>query len=507
MARSDGISQLPSILSLIGRGKRLRRDADETFHDLFGIDVRLEGLSKLFQPSYPGVRTFVIQARATPDRSVEFTLVGIDRGGRPIWVAERAVATGIEGALEIHRGVDQLAPEALGRGIHVHSVMRELELIRLLDGSEGARITADGDYRAALDGFHFADETPEGPPAAARLNLDPVGDRQRLIEAALHWLQKRDRGLDSLALEALSTRIHLIQSPWDLAQLKAPIKDPPRMPDEEIELGAGNLGRRILTSSKAPIWQGAMYAQPRHLELRGVGEAFRSIRMRSAQARSSREIQTSLSELHDPSRSLKLRALSRLALIGPTWVAPEVQKLIDSTDRKVADAARRCLKSIAGNDLPTRMLAFANNTKIAPNRRAIVFRVLAEHYPKKLEDRLPMLRVDPDARIQRTAIPLVAAQSNEPAQALASMLAANPVRPPDGRRPGDEALRLELIEEIALLANPSTLLPLSIAYRAEPPPSPSELLALSRALVAIPDPRAQLVLRDVAARFSPPSLP
>jgi hypothetical protein len=68
-------------------------------------------------------------------------------------------------------------------------------------------------------------------------------------------------------------------------------------------------------------------------------------------------------------------------------------------------------------------------------------------------------------------------------------------------------MRLELIERIARLRDPRTLPVLIAAYRAHPAPPPPEMLALSRALVGFPDPRAQRALMDVARRFERPQIP
>jgi hypothetical protein len=74
-------------------------------------------------------------------------------------------------------------------------------------------------------------------------------------------------------------------------------------------------------------------------------------------------------------------------------------------------------------------------------------------------------------------------------------------------RPGLLQLRLEIIERLAALVDPRTLPALMASYRASPPPPPAEMLALSRALVAFPDPRAQLALIEVARRIERPQIP
>jgi hypothetical protein len=68
-------------------------------------------------------------------------------------------------------------------------------------------------------------------------------------------------------------------------------------------------------------------------------------------------------------------------------------------------------------------------------------------------------------------------------------------------------LRQEIIERLTKLVDPRTLPALLGAFRARPSPPPSEMLALSRALVAFPDPRAHLALTEVARRLDRPAIP
>jgi hypothetical protein len=110
--------------------------------------------------------------------------------------------------------------------------------------------------------------------------------------------------------------------------------------------------------------------------------------------------------------------------------------------------------------------------------------------------------VDPDARIQRGILPVVASAAQGPAE-LASMLAANP---PLEERPGLAELRLELIERLAGIGDPMTLPVLLEQYRSSRD-DPAEMLALSRALVAFPDPRARQALAEAVRSFERPPLP
>lgn len=509
MVRATGHSRTPSsVLETISRGQGLREDADAGLRELLGVRVGLEGLSRLFRPSFPGVRPFVIQARATLARAVAFTLVGVDRTGTPVWIGERVINSGIEGGLEIHRGVDELAPSARGRGVHPHSLERELELITLLDGSSRCRLTADGSYRAVLHGFTFADETQEGPSQASATALEPVGDRERLIAACKEWLEEHGELLSPGELKQARAGIETARTSWDIAQLPSDARRLPALDAVETRLGVGRLGKAMLRAPKAGRWRGALYIGAQNLEMKALGDEYRRLRLREAEVRLERELSEALRELQESrNRNVQLRALRELAAIGGGWAVADIKQAAESPDRRVADAARRCLDAMAWKQLPARMLAYAKDEKNPPDKRAHAFRVVAEHFPQELQPMLAKLRVDPDARIQRAAIPVIAKTSHAPAKSLAAMLAANPNRAPDAPRPEVEALRLEVIEQLTLFADPGALLPLAMAYRAEPPPSPAELLALSRALVAIPDPRAQLVLRDVAARLDPPSLP
>jgi hypothetical protein len=88
---------------------------------------------------------------------------------------------------------------------------------------------------------------------------------------------------------------------------------------------------------------------------------------------------------------------------------------------------------------------------------------------------------------------------------IAIMLAANPWA--DGARPGLLELRLELIERLALLGDPRSLPVLMSAVGSDPPPPAPEMLALSRALLASPDPRARLALGAATHRLDRPLIP
>ena len=193
-------------------------------------------------------------------------------------------------------------------------------------------------------------------------------------------------------------------------------------------------------------------------------------------------------------------------MVAPAWCVADVRTLTEGADRRVAASARAALRQMTGADLPQRMLTYALDEKRRGYHRSLAFRVLAEHFPDHLRPHASMLRVHPDARIQRAVVPLVASGPNQ-AEDLASMLAANPWRAREAERPGLVALRLELIDRVRTRADPATLPCLMEAFRAQPPPPPAEMLALSRALVAFPDPRAQTVLTEAAKQLARPQVP
>jgi hypothetical protein len=68
-------------------------------------------------------------------------------------------------------------------------------------------------------------------------------------------------------------------------------------------------------------------------------------------------------------------------------------------------------------------------------------------------------------------------------------------------------MRLELIDCLTRIADPRTLPALMAAYRSPRPSPQAEQLALARALVAIPDPRAQVVLAESTRRMPLPQIP
>lgn len=500
------------LLEAVGKGRPLRRDAGVALRKLLGVEVGLEGLSRLFQPGFPGVRAFAIEGRAAPDQAVEITLVGIARDGRPVWTGSRAFALGRDGSLEIHRGFDEIDPEYQSRNITVDLMQRELDILALLDQGQASRLTIDaegvGRYVCALHGFVFADETEEGPPVRSVRALEPSGDREKLRAAALSICQRaaERRGLGKIAQEAAEAQIRAAQSPWDFARLSLGPTPAELAKSDDGEMGVGNLGRELLLAKETPGWRAALYLHPRDEETFRSGAEYRRRKTLRSETRIASELQEARQGLESRHRALRLRALENLGMVAPAWMAGEIKLLTEDSDRRLAAAAKATLRQVSGADLPDRLLAFANDTKQSPRRRGLVYRVLAEHFPDRLKEQVPMLRVNPDTRIQRAIVPLVADEP-DPGPALAALLAANPW-PKKRSREGLAELRLELIERLALLLDPSTVPVLMEAFRhREQSPPQSELLALSRALVAFPDPRAQVVLVEAARRFQRPQIP
>lgn len=501
-----------ALLENVGKGRPLGKRAGEALRRLLGVRVGLDGLSRLFQPSFPGVRAFAVQVRAQPDQAVELTLVGVARDGRPVWTGTRTFAYGRDGSVEIHRGFDDVDPAYQSRNITTDLMQRELDVLAMIDAGPAARLTIDADhvgrYVCALHGFVFADETEEGPPVRSARALEPAGDRAQLIQAATALAARTAemRTIGPGALETTLSQLRACHSPWDFARLE--LGPTPRELAESDDglMGVRGFGRELLLAGTTPGWRAALYLHPRDPDTWARGAEYRRRKTVRSEARLATELQEALAGLESANRAIRLRAIETLGMIAPGWSTAELKRLAEGPDRRVAAAARQALRQISGADLPPKMLAFAEDPKNPARLRGLAYRVLAEHHPKTLSARAPMLRVYPDPRIQRATIPLVAEDPEEAGPALATLLAANPWR--DDPRPGLLELRLELLELLAELADPSTLPALMVAYRQRnPPPPPQELVALSRALVGFPDPRAQLVLTEAARRLQRPQIP
>jgi hypothetical protein len=495
-----------AVLEGLSRGRPPRADAARALFTLLGTSVGREGLSRFFQPGFPGLRTFVVDARADPDQSVELTIVGVARDGAPVWIARRVLLRGRDGSLEIHHLSDHVAPEHRSRNVLVDSVRRELALLEAVrQRGPSARITLEASgvarYLAALHGCLFADATDLGPSLRSGRPRDPSSDRAALVDAAYALLRRLSQrhAVPAVAALATSHAIDRAEHPWHFARLDLEgVPWPTRAGDEAKgtdDVHAGGFGRALLLADETPSWRAALPLDPPVAEARQVGDAFRARQASRAEARHAREIGEARDALASGNRATKLRALDVLAAIGPAWITPEVRALTESSDRRVATAARHALAAMSGTDLAEHLLRFADDAAHDAERRGLAYRVLAEHFPQALAPRVSMLRVHPDARLQRAIIPILADEPSEAGPDMASLLAANPWDeslawgPDTPRRPGLLELRVELVERLALR------------------PDPREMTALTRALVAYADPRARTALSQIAHRLDRPQVP
>jgi len=500
-----------SLLEGLGKGRPLRADAARGLQALLRTSVGRDGLSRLFQPGFPGVRTYVLESRADPDQTVEITVVGVARDGAPVWTAGRVFLRSREGALEIHHTHDEVDLAYRSRNLIVDSVRREVSLLQAVDSGPTARITIDavgvGKYLCALHGFEFADETEEGPSHRSHRHRDPQSDRQRLIEQGVGFLERvaARHGVPGEVMGRALRAMIEAKTPWDIAKVDLP-GTPYTVPDGEEGLAAG-VGRAYLLSEEAPVWRAALYLTPKNPEAKEIGETFRARQTAKNETRYAHALEQAREALQGRERNGRIKALEALAAWGAPWVMPEVRVLIEDNDRRVSTAARHTLTAMSGGDLPARILAYAEDRTRPARLRGLAYRVLAEHYPALIEDRTSMLRVAPDARLQRAIIPVLAEHPSEAGPELASLLFANPWNESEPPRPGLLELRVEIIERLALKPDPRSLPPLIAAVSADPPPSALEMLALTRALVAYPDPRARIALTKAAQRLDRPAVP
>lgn len=476
---------------------------------LLGRKVSRDGLSHHLQPSYPGVRTFIVEPRLAPDRAVELSLVGVSRDGRPVWTGERAFVLGRDGSLEVHRGFDRIEPEFQHRSITTDLLHRELELLEVCRRGPSSRLTIDaegvGRFLCALHGFVFADETDEGPPVRSNRPFAPEGDREALVEAACAYLEEQGSraGFGRIAIEGAQEAARSARSAWDLARLSFPGEPVEWAEPGDQEDGATEWGREFLLGDDAPPWRAAIYLTPRDYTVRERGEAFRRRRTENAARRLYAELEEAKENLRSSHRPDRIRGLEVLAQCGSVNEdLSDVQTLSSSSDRRVAGVARRVARMMDGADLVDRMTEFGLDRSQDPDARAHILRVLAEHYPDALRGPSALLRVDPDARLQRSMIPMVAAAPQGTAE-MAAMLAANPAAE---NREGLAELRLELMERLAEAADPMTLPVLLEQYHAGGQ-DPAETLALSRALVTFTDPRARMALAEAMRASERPPLP
>ena len=487
------------------RGRALPSGPGEAMVRLLGRPVGREGLSKALQSSFPGARTFAVETRVAPDQSVDFTVVAVARNGEPVYVGRRALSRGRNGCLELHHVDDEVSPEYRSRGILIDTI--ECEIALLASISPRARITLDahetGGYLAALHGCVFADETDEGPPARSKRARVRGSDRERILEAAPPIIENavRRAGGNDLTVAAVMRQLQQFQTPEDLLQLG--------LQDNEYEVSeaqvgfASGIGRALLLHRDCPAWRGALYAN----HPADPGPAFRFRQTARSRDKLEKETQDALARLDHKQRAQQIRALRTLGRIAPTSCLPRIKAVQDGDRRGVAAVARRTVEEITGAGLYERVLAFAKDRSHNGAHRGLAFRVLAEYQPALIEELVPMLRVDPDARVQRSVIPLLAEQGTEAGPALASLLAANPWSDRIEARPGLAELRLEIIESLSRVSDPRIIPALMDAVHAAPPPPPMEHVALSRVLVAHPDPRARKALSSATERLDVPSVP
>jgi len=306
--------------------------------------------------------------------------------------------------------------------------------------------------------------------------------------------------LSDLTLKSALRALEKINNPADLAHID--------LPDSRFELPtheqafAKAAGRELCLDERIPSWRAALY--PSHEEQ--PGDRFRQQHREDSERKIAEEIRASVSQLHHNQRSVQIKALRSLGRIAPSWMLPEVKSLFEHSHRGVAVVARQVARQINETDLQERILSFANNKKHEGALRGHAYRVLSEYYPKYMEDRVAMLRINPDARIQRSVIPILYQNINAGPQ-LASLLAANPRSRKDSERPGLDGMRLEIIDRLSRIHDSRSVPALMSALATMPAPPPKEMLALSRALVSHPDPRARPAMNIVSERLDRPLVP
>ncbi len=497
----------PALAEILAKGRALPPGPDRALRSMLGVPVGRDGLARALAPSFPGLKTHVVQARITPDRSVDLTLIGVARDGAPVWVAGRSFARGRDGSIELHHCSDELHPDLRRRNVHVDAVRRELDLLRGLDTGPAARVTidAEGDtaYAAALHGFVFADETEAGPPVRSHHALAPDGDRRRWCEWAVLQLRRIGGrlGVPPDRLHEAERALIAATTPAEILQLELPGAALP-VPEDEAEF-VGRLGRALLLTSGAPHFRASLEVR-RSDETFARGSRYRIAQSAKAETRLASEVRRALDQVERGNRSAQMRALSELGMIAPSFAAAKIRDLVRESHRGVAAAARRALRQISGGDLKERLLAYAEDPRHDGRSRGRAYRVLTEYDPARVADRVPMLRVDPDAHIQRAAIPVLLEDEAELGPALASFLAANPWTDLV-TRPGLAELRMELIEALAAHPDPRAVPALMGALADDPPRA--EHIALSRALVNHPDPRARRAVAAAAQRLDRPPVP
>lgn len=491
-------------------GPPIPPEAQPVFERLLGFPVSLSGLSTLFQPDTTDFRIFAVEVRRAPDFAAECTLIGVRRDGVPAYHARRALTLTATGDLELHHGPNLLTDAARPFAIGERVLEREIDLLEWLSPGAHSRITMDayGERRflCAVHGFEFADETEDGPPIRSERALDPEGDRRQLQERAHAFLANLadDKGLGQIERDALDEAISSARYPTDIVRLGAHLSDEANQKLGELGDSKMALGKAVLLDEHAPHWRAALYPAARHPAQR-FGHAYRrTIALRRLRDRDERLRQAS-DQLNHSARAQRVTGIETLGLWGHGAHREQLLRFEEGSDRTVARAARTARRMIQGTRLMDRIEAVATHASTPVATRALALRILSEFDPARVAPRRIWLRTHPDARVQRAAIPL-ARQDADPAPHLASLLAANPwLKPP--ARPGLLELRLEIIDALEALADPRSIPSLILALRNDPPPSMAERAALSRAMVAMDDPRAQAALRAVTKQSQRPAVP
>ena len=502
----DRVNRQSDFAEYLSQGTKFPQEIAVALERIFGQAVSKEGLSKVFQPQFAGIKPYVVQTRLTSNRFVEFLVVGVARDGRAIWSAERSIGFGRDGSVELHHGNDFVDENFRPQNILNDCLENEIQLLNDLDSGPNPRITFDAhgekSYRGALHGAVFADDTDEGPPVQSSRALDPDGDRRQVIASAKSMLKglAEKQGLPAHEVQRASEQIEKIETPYDLAQLH--IEQFRGDISTQDRRYAYPLGRALCLGKKLPSWRAALYVK----ELAEHANAYRTEHRDNAESTRTEEIRAALEILKKSNHSAQIKALRILGRLAPAWLLPDIKAHFDHSHRGIAVVARQVAKQISDASLHEKMMIFSNNKKNDGRLRGYGFRVLSEYYPQYIAESVALLRVNPDARIQRSIIPILATDQNSGPQ-LASLLSANPRSHRDTNRPGLDELRLELIEHLSKLDDTRIIPSLMCALTALPPPPPREVLALSRALVSHPDPRAQPALNIVSQRLDRPLVP
>jgi hypothetical protein len=505
---SDRPSTAPTGVNLLvpqlEKGRRLAPRPEEPLRRWLGADrIGLEGFSRLFQTRLPGVRVFATDVQRPRENTVETTLIGVARNGQPAWHSQITLAESREGALEIHLGPTQIEAAFKERAVLAELIERSLEVLRAVNTSRQSRITTDAEgvrsYEFALHGFDFADKAPEGAPLSSKRALAPAVDLQNLQRSANSFvsrLAEQDKWPEERTAVARQ-HIDNARTPLDFARLPLPRSSTSEADRSE---DPGTLGQLFLLSKDTSPWRGALLAHDHPQPLLSAGVRYRQELMNRAESRQNERLNQAIALLDGLERNEQVRSLETIGLVGTVREQERIRAISEGDDRRLAAVARRALEMISGQKLSEEIETLADDPEGKAPLRARAYRILAEHFPPQFSKKVSMLRVHPDARLQRTVIPYLQANAQHPGPPLASLLGANPWAEGGTSRSGLLELRLELIECLAQIRDPACLPVLIAAYGASPSPTSTEMLALSRALLGFQDPRAQNVLSQFPTR-------